>query len=281
MNTATITNYIIIRIKANGLDLLTSTALAAGVFGVCLVIIKMIVAKVKKRIQENSLQEDMYSKRIANLAGSMLFILLMIFNILAVFEIIGFDTALIMWGVSISIWFAMEATIGNMIAGIMLMTNEKVKLGDFVQFMGSLNMMGTIEEINVRYTVIRTFDKRRTIIPNSIIASTPIKTLKTEILIRGDIRLRLPRHIDIDQIKALLIQILNNIDGVLYKEYTNIVVAWFDDGGISMQWFFFLNPKTKRNKIVIQREFMVKVFEEFKKYGIKIPYDHITLTVEN
>ncbi|MEI6673029.1 MAG: hypothetical protein WCL02_07030 [bacterium] len=96
MNTATITNYIIIRIKANGLDLLTSTALAAGVFGVCLVIIKMIVAKVKKRIQENSLQEDMYSKRIANLAGSMLFILLMIFNILAVFEIIGFDTALIM-----------------------------------------------------------------------------------------------------------------------------------------------------------------------------------------
>ena len=56
----------------------------------------MVVAKVKKRIQENSLQEDMYSKRIADLAGSMLFILLMIFNILAVFEIIGFDTALIM-----------------------------------------------------------------------------------------------------------------------------------------------------------------------------------------
>ena len=97
-----------------------------------------------------------------------------------------------------SIGFAMETTIGNMIAGIMLMTNEKVKLGDFVQFMGSLNIMGTIEEINVRYTVIRTFDKRRTIIPNSIIASTPIKTLKTETLIRGKVKLRLPRTIDID-----------------------------------------------------------------------------------
>ena len=64
------------------------------------------------------------------------------------------------------------------------MTNEKVKLGDFVQFMGSLNMMGTIQEINVRYTVIKSFDKRRTIIPNSIIAATPIKTLTTETLIR-------------------------------------------------------------------------------------------------
>jgi small-conductance mechanosensitive channel len=129
----------------------------------------------------------------------------------------------------------METTIGNMMAGIMLMTNEKVKLGDLVQFMGSLNIMGTIEEINVRYTVIRTFDKRRTIIPNSIIAATPIKTLKTETLIRGDIKVRLPRHIDIDQVKSLLIQVLNSIDGVLHKEYTNIVVSGFDSGGIAMQ----------------------------------------------
>ncbi|MEI6119213.1 MAG: mechanosensitive ion channel domain-containing protein [bacterium] len=134
-----------------------------------------------------------------------------------------------------SIGFAMETTIGNMIAGIMLMTNEKVKLGDFVQFMGSLNIMGTIEEINVRYTIIRTFDKRRTIIPNSIIAATPIKTLKTETLIRGKVKLRLPRTIDIDQVKSLLIQIINSIDGVLHKEYTNIIVSGFDSGGIIVE----------------------------------------------
>lgn len=88
MTTTTITSYIITRIKDNGLDLLTSAALAIGVFVVFLIVIKTVVAKVKKRIQENSLQEDVYSKRIADLAGSMLFILLMIFNILAVFEVI-------------------------------------------------------------------------------------------------------------------------------------------------------------------------------------------------
>ncbi len=281
MTTATITSYIVTRIKDNGLEFLTSAGLAIGVFIAFLFIIKTVVAKVRKRIQENSLQEDMYSKRIADLAGSMLFILLMIFNILAVFEIIGFDTALIMWGVSMSIGFAMETTIGNMMAGVMLMTNEKIKLGDFVQFMGSLNIMGTIEEINVRYTVIRTFDKRRTIIPNSIVVSTPIKTLKSETLIRGDIKIRLPRYVDINQIKSLLIQILNNIDGVLHKEYTNIVVTGFDTGGIVIQGFFFVNPQGKRGKILIQREFMKNTLEELKKYGIKIPYNHITLTVES
>ena len=161
------------------------------------------------------------------------------------------------------------------------MTNEKVRLGDFVQFMGSINITGTIEEINIRYSVIRTFDKRRTIIPNTIMSSTPIKTLKAEPLIRGDIKIRLPRHIDIDQIKSLLIQNINSIKGILHPEYTNIVVSGFDSGGIVMQGFFFVNPQTKRGKTIIQREFMTKIFKEFKKYGIKMPNDHITLTVEN
>lgn len=280
MTTSTITTNIITRITDNGLDLLKTTILAIGVFIVFLTIIKTVVNKVKTRIQANSLQEDIYSKKIANLAGSMLYILLMIFNILAVFQVIGFDTALIMWGISISIGFAMETTIGNMIAGVMIMTNKKVKLGDLVQFLGSLNIMWTIEEINVRYSIIRTFDKRRTIIPNSIIAATPIKTFKTESLMRGDIKLRLPRHIDVDQVKSLLIQTINGISWVLYTEYTNIVVSGFDNWGITMQGFFFVNPQSKRGKIVIQREFMTKALDEFKKYGIKMPYNHITLTVE-
>jgi len=68
MTTTTITSYILTRIKDNGLELLRSTALAVGIFVAFLIVIKIVVAKVKKRIQENSLQEDMYSKRIADLA---------------------------------------------------------------------------------------------------------------------------------------------------------------------------------------------------------------------
>jgi len=78
----------------------------------------------------------------------------------------------------------METTIGNMIAGIMIMTNQKIKIGDYMQFMGKINMRGIIEEINIRYTVIRTYDKKRTIIPNSILAKTPVQTYKSEPLLR-------------------------------------------------------------------------------------------------
>ncbi|HCY21714.1 TPA: hypothetical protein DIC40_07920 [Patescibacteria group bacterium] len=68
-----------------------------------------------------------------------------------------------------------------------MLTNKKIKLGDFVEFLGKLNLKGIIEEVNVRYTVIRSFDKRRTIIPNSIVAKTPIRTLKSEPILKGEL----------------------------------------------------------------------------------------------
>ena len=52
MTTTTITNYILIRFRDHGLDFFESMALATGVFVAFLIIIKMIVTKVKKRIQE-------------------------------------------------------------------------------------------------------------------------------------------------------------------------------------------------------------------------------------
>ncbi len=280
MNSTTIIAYIVNWIQTNGRELLKTIVLAVGVFIAFLVVIKQVVARIEQKMQENSIEEDIYNKKVAQLAGSMVYILLMIFNILAVFQVIGFDVALIMWGISLSIWFAMETTIGNMISGVMIMTNEKVKLWDYVQFLGGLNILGTIEEITLRYTVIRTFDKRRTIIPNTVVAATPIKTLKTETLIRGNFTIKVPRHVEVDQIKSLLIKLINERKGVLYPEYTNIILSWFDTAGIVFQWFFFLNPQSKRSQIVIKRELMTEILKTFKIYGINIPYNHMTITVE-
>jgi len=70
--------------------------LAIGVFIVGYGIIQWIVKKMKTRIQANSLEETVYIKRTSELVGKFVFILLMIFLILAVFQVIGFDTAIIM-----------------------------------------------------------------------------------------------------------------------------------------------------------------------------------------
>jgi small-conductance mechanosensitive channel len=72
------------------------TLLAIFVFVAGYIFIQRIVGKIKKRIESNSLESDIYSRRTSGLIGKLVFVLLMIFLILAVFQVIGFDTAIIM-----------------------------------------------------------------------------------------------------------------------------------------------------------------------------------------
>lgn len=85
---------------------------------------------------------------------------------------------------TVAIGFAMETTMGNMIAGIILLGNPHLKVGQMIKLLGSINTMGKVEEFHIRYTVIRTLHKQRIIIPNKKLLHTPIQTKKTEPLIR-------------------------------------------------------------------------------------------------
>lgn len=245
------------------------------------ILIKWITQKIKDRIEKNSTQSDeKYTKKISNLIWNMIFILLMIFNVLIIFGIMWFDVSILMWWLSLGIWFAMETTIGNMVSGVMILTNKKVKLWDFVEMTWSLKIVGTIDEINIRYTVVKTIDKRRVIVPNMKLAATPIKTLKSEPLIRWEIEFILPRHIDINQIKDLLTKTINWEDKILYKEYTNIFVQWRDYRWIKFKWFFFYDPQWWRTKFAIVSTLRTKLHKIFKEYWISIPYQNITITTE-
>ncbi len=270
----------IIYIQNNRSSILWKTILAISIFLIGYRIIKIITNKIKQKIEANSLQHTTYTQNTSDLVGKFIGILLMIFLVLAVFQVIGFDTAIIMWWISLSLGFAMETTIGNMISGIMILTNKKIKLGDFVQFMGKIKMRGTIEEIHIRYTVVRTWDRKRTIIPNSIIAKTPIITIKSEPLLRWECIFTVPRHVSIPQIKKIIIPTINEHPKVLYHEYTNLRIENFDTRGIQIKCIFFTDPK-KKSPFLLARDLRPQIVNNLKKYGINIPYPHITLSTEN
>lgn len=274
--------YMITYLKDHGVDILWKTFLAITVFVVCYLISKQIVAKLRAKMESsNTTQTIEVAKKTSGLVGSMVFILLMIFTILAVFQVIGFDAALVMWWISLGVGFAMETTITNMIAGVMLLTNQKVKIGDYVKFLGSLNLTGTIDEITIRYTVVKTFDKRRMIIPNGVLINTPIQTMKSEPLLRWEIAFTLPAYSLITQVREIMIPIINGHKAVAHKEYTNVLISWFDTFGMKVKSYFFVDQTIKgASAFVVGRDLKGKIFEAFKKYGINVPYEHLTLTVE-
>ncbi|USN55470.1 MAG: mechanosensitive ion channel [Candidatus Peribacteria bacterium] len=76
-----------------------------------------------------------------------------------------------------------------MIAGILVLTNKEFKLGDIIQIDENEQYFGRIEEITIRYTVIRTFDLRKVVVPNLMLITRPIRTYDSEELVRLDFTL--------------------------------------------------------------------------------------------
>ncbi len=248
-----------------------------AVFAVLYILINIIIARIQAKITGGA--TDTYAQRNSKFVGRILFIVLLIFAILITFEVVGLDASLIMWGISLSLWFAMQSTIENLVSGILIFTNQKIKLWESIQFLWSLKIMGTIEEITLRYTVIRTFDKRRIIIPNSIVAKTPIRPMKWESLLRGEINITVPRHTPIEQIKSVFTTSINSQKYILHPEYTNIFISTFNDKWVELKGFFFVDPN-KKSPFMATRKIRTLLLGDMKKYGVDIPYPHISLTTE-
>jgi small-conductance mechanosensitive channel len=72
----------------------------------------------------------------------------------------------------IVIGFASQRTIGNFVAGLLIAVTQPIRLGDRVEIDG---VPGTVEEIALTYTFIRTDDRARFVIPNEKLASDTIR----------------------------------------------------------------------------------------------------------
>ncbi|WP_017303865.1 mechanosensitive ion channel family protein [Spirulina subsalsa] len=72
---------------------------------------------------------------------------------------------------SIAIGFGMRPYVENIVGGITLFVNRPMKIGDFCEFGGNI---GTIEDIGLRATLIRTMDRKLIFVPNTVVSTSQI-----------------------------------------------------------------------------------------------------------
>ena len=129
-----------------------------------------------------------------------------------------------------------------MVAGIMILYTKEFKLGDIVEINADQVYFGRIEEITIRYTIIRTIDLRQVVLPNTTLISVPIKTFSSEPLIK----LMIPvwAHYDSDVVKVLEVikTAVNSFDFIKEKENTKVFLADYLDSSIEFRAFVGFDP---------------------------------------
>jgi len=100
------------------------------------------------------------------------------------------------------IGFASQRTIGNFVAGLLIAFTQPVRLGDYVEIDG---VAGTVEEIGLTYTFIRTAENARLVIPNEKLASDTIRNSSIRSREKlAEVNLQVPLNSDLEQVIDLV-----------------------------------------------------------------------------
>lgn len=256
--------------------------LAIVIVGILVVVSKIVARFVTKRIQAHSIADDEYTKKVSLLIGNVIYYVLLIFSLLIGFEVLGFDFALILGGISFGIGFAFKEIFGNMIAGVMLLTNDEFKLGDIIEVDTDDKYFWRIEEITIRYTVLRTLDLRKVIIPNLTMISVPIRTYDSEELVRLETNLSVHKSSDFDKVIRVVTEAVNALDFVKEKDSTRVML----DGVYKLWWilikvYFYFDPSAGQLMEIAMSEVNKVTYNALTANDIIIDYPHTVVTVDH
>jgi small-conductance mechanosensitive channel len=111
--------------------------------------------------------------------------------------------------VSVVVGLAAQSTLGNLIAGISLVLYRPFKIGDRLKVSLPTGLeTGVVESIDLGYTVLRTADKRRLIIPNNSMASQACVNLSLlPPRTACDVSMYVATGGDLDQAKKILLDL--------------------------------------------------------------------------
>lgn len=190
----------------------------------------------------------------------------------------------------IVVGLAAQSTLGNIISGISLAVFRPFRVGDRVNVM---NEYGKIADITLRHTIVRTWDNRRLIIPNSIIGNEAIinwsiedPTVKwlVDVGISYDSDIDLARKIMIEEarkhINVMTYVELKKYDPAIPKEeIIQVLVSELGDYAVNMRMYFWCVDR--KFCYLTGCELRESIKKRFDAEGVEIPFPHHTIVYKN
>ncbi len=228
-------------------------------------IVTGILVGVLSRLMERSNVDGTLSRFVTGLSKA----LLMTFVILAALERLGVETTsfiAILGAAGLAIGFALQGSLSNFAAGVMLILFRPFKAGDYVEAGGE---SGSVEEVTIFTTVFRTPDNKKVIVPNGQITSGAITNYSAHDTRRVDMVFGIGYGDDMRKARQILTDILAADERVLKDPAPQIAVAELGDSSVN----FVVRPWVQTADYWgVKFDITEKVKATFDEQGISIPF---------
>jgi small conductance mechanosensitive channel len=200
---------------------------------VLILVIGWIVARIVTRIMRRLLDRSRVDPTLVSFLTSLTYIGLMAFIVIGALGKLGVQTAsfvAVIGAAGLAIGFALQGSLANFAAGVMLILFRPFKAGDYVEAGG---VAGSIEEVQMFATVFKTPDNRRIVVPNASITSGSITNYAAHDTRRVDLVFGIGYGDDISLAKQVLQEILQAEERVLKDPEPTIAVSELADSSVN------------------------------------------------
>ena len=228
-------------------------------------VVKIVVNLVKKLLNRSGKMDEM----LINFVASILNAILLLFVIIASLDQLGVDTTslvALIGAAGLAIGLALQGSMQNFAAGVMILVFKPFKSGDFIEAGG---VTGIVEQVNIFSSTLRTGDNKEVIVPNGSIYGGAITNFSARDTRRIDMVFGIGYDDDIRKAKEILEKLVAEDDRILKDPAPVIALSELGDSSVNFVVRPWVNSADYWNVLWDMNE---KVKLTFDAEGISIPY---------
>ena len=267
-------NYIA-SILPNMLDFCFNVVLAVIVYLIGSRIIKAILKMNKRWADRKEIDEGVKQFIHAFIKGALY--VLLIFIILTLFGVTTASVVAVVGSAGLTLGLALQGSLSNFAGGVMILLMKPFKVGDYVIEDTNKNE-GTVEEISLFYTRLKTIDNKSIVIPNGTLANNSMTNVTAAEKRRLDLTVGISYQADISQAKEVLNQVILNEPACLLEEETKVFVSELADSCVIMGIRIWVKTEDYWDAKWRMNENIKYALDENE---IEIPYPQMDVTIRS
>jgi small conductance mechanosensitive channel len=244
-----------------------------------ILVLGFMLAKTISNFFKKLLKRFIHNEALDNLIGSLIYVFFIGIVIFTALSVLKLDKAVtsILAGAGIlglALAFAFQDIAANFMSGIFLSVRRPLHVGDIVKIK---DYMGKVEEINMRDTVIRTYQGQMVIIPNKEVFQNPIENYSLLGKRRIDLTAGVSYGDDLERVLQVTIAAVKEIEGLSTEDEVTMFYTDFGDSSINYVIRFWISTLASADFLDIRSQAIMKIKRAYEQNDIMIPFPIRTL----
>lgn len=242
-------------------------------------VIGFYLSKIISRFAKRVFGRLSHGAVITNLLSSFIYIACLGITIFIALSILQLDKALTSLmataGIAgLAFAFAFQDIAANFMSGILITIRRPIRVGDIIKVK---DYMGKVNTVNLRDTVVQTFQGQLVIIPNKDVLQNPIENFSLLGKRRMDLTIGVSYGEDLQKVKDVVMKAVGDISGLSPGDKTTFFYEAFDESSINFSLRIWAATPEQPDYLRVRSEAVMKIKKAFDEAGITIPFPIRTL----